>query len=98
MVLAEGWTYHQRMTGSTGALLAFRQLKIAVADLASAQTDWQSLLGWPPVPGTAVFELDGSRLELVSADDGPTGVVEVVIEVDDIAAAEAIARRTEAAG
>jgi hypothetical protein len=98
MVLAEGWTYHQRMTDSTGPLLAFRQLKIAVADLPSARTDWQSLLGWPPIPGTATFELDGSRLELVSADDGPTGVVEVVVEVDDIAAAEAIARRTEAAG
>jgi catechol 2,3-dioxygenase-like lactoylglutathione lyase family enzyme len=78
-----------------GPLLGFHHLTLAVTDLPSAKADWEALLGWPSASGSAVFELADAYVELVAANGGPTGVVEVGVVVDDVTTLTA---QLEAAG
>jgi catechol 2,3-dioxygenase-like lactoylglutathione lyase family enzyme len=78
-----------------GPLLGFHHLTLAVTDLPAAKADWEARLGWPPAAGSAVFGLADAYLELVAANGGPTGVVEVGVVVDDV---RALTAQLESAG
>jgi methylmalonyl-CoA/ethylmalonyl-CoA epimerase len=69
----------------TGSLLAFHHVSIAVGDLPSAVADWEGALGWPASEGSR-FGLADGYLELVAAGEGPVGVVEVAVVVNDVLA------------
>lgn len=69
----------------TGSLLAFHHVSMAVIDLPSTVADWEGALGWPASEGSR-FALDDGYLELVAAGEGPVGVVEVAVVVDDVVA------------
>jgi catechol 2,3-dioxygenase-like lactoylglutathione lyase family enzyme len=77
----------------------FHHLTVAVADLPAAVAAWADVLGWAPEssdPTGAAYPLDGTVVRLVPAQpDGRTGVVEVGVEVDDVAGTAA---RIRAAG
>lgn len=70
------------------SLLAFHHVSIAVSDAPSAIADWESALGWAASGGSR-FALDEGYLELVEAEDGPLGVVEVAVVVNDVVAVAA---------
>ncbi len=84
---------------ATYPLMNFESLTIIVADLEAAVADWTDKLGWRPRDSNeqmARFGLDGTWINLVGPmADQPTGVAQVIVSVDDLAAVFA---RLQAAG